>query len=497
MRKILLTFVSVLLFTICCPGHSAFAADMVRIEKTVINARSGPGETYSIVQKLKKDEIYEVEKEENGWFRIKITEQTSAWVAGWVVSGIKKSESNTKSEKATVAINGLNMRSGPGTSYSIEATLPKGTVVRITEEQGEWLKISHKDRTGWVHSDYLESGSPEKEEAKENKYPYVKITASDLTARSKASSDSKKVASLKKGETYEILKTEGYWYQLKISGKKKGWVPKWFTETNQGSEKTQSEEDKITILHDEVPLRKTASLQSSIVKFADAGDEYKVVSVQNGMYEVKLSWGRKAFVAGWLAEASNPENAILKDGSHYSFEDKIIVIDPGHGGNDSGTIGANGTFEKDLTSATASLLKKKLEASGATVFLTRSNDQYVSLSNRVKMASLYNADAFISLHYDSSEQEHIRGITTYYYHSFQNPLAEALDQSFKNEDHLEVRDARFGDYHVLRSNSHPAVLLELGYLSNPEEETAVTSISYQSDIVRAIYNGLGKYYNLE
>ena len=496
MRKILLAFVSLLLFSTCFPGLSASAADMVRIEKKVINARSGPGESYSIVQKLNKDEIYEVENEEDGWYEIKISEQSSAWVAGWVVSEVKESSSKAIMEEAYVTIDGLNMRSGPGTSYSIEATLSKEAAVQVTEEQGEWLKISHKDKTGWVHSDYLETGSPEPEESKEGKYPYARITASELTARSKASSDSKKVGTLKKDETYEILKTEDYWYQLKISDKKEGWVPKWFVETSQEGETTPAGEDTITILHDDVPLRKSASLQSDIVKFADEGDEYKVVSAQNGMYEVKLSWGRKAFVAGWLAEASNPKNAIHKDGSHYSFENRIIVIDPGHGGNDSGTIGTNGTFEKDLTSTTAALLKKKLEASGATVFLTRSSDQYVSLPNRVKMASLYNADAFISLHYDSAEQEHIQGITAYYYHSYQNPLAAALEWSFKNEEHLEVRDARFGDYHVLRSNSRPAVLLELGYLSNPEEEETVSSLSYQTDIVRAIYNGLGEYYGL-
>ena len=93
---------------------------------------------------------------------------------------------------------------------------------------------------------------------------------------------------------------------------------------------------------------------------------------------------------------------------------KIIVIDPGHGGIDPGAIGITGTLEKDITLSTAKILKKKYEESGRyKVILTRYDDSFIKLNNRVQIAEKAKADLFISLHADSIKDKRIRGGSVY------------------------------------------------------------------------------------
>lgn len=136
----------------------------------------------------------------------------------------------------------------------------------------------------------------------------------------------------------------------------------------------------------------------------------------------------------------------------------------------------------------------KLKAAGAKVFLTRTNDTYVSLSSRVSTAVYKHADAFVSLHYDSSLDRSTRGMTGYYYHADQKQLAESLYSGVIFDTKLENRGVRVGDYYVIRENSQPAVLIELGYLSNPEEEMILDSVGYQENAATGIYDGLAHYF---
>jgi len=93
---------------------------------------------------------------------------------------------------------------------------------------------------------------------------------------------------------------------------------------------------------------------------------------------------------------------------------KTIIIDAGHGGKDKGAIGTQGTYEKDLTLRTALILQNKLQKEGAHVILTRTHDEYLLLSQRTLQST--KADAFISIHYNSTNSSQLTGLMTYYYH---------------------------------------------------------------------------------
>lgn len=132
----------------------------------------------------------------------------------------------------------------------------------------------------------------------------------------------------------------------------------------------------------------------------------------------------------------------------------------------------------------------KLKAAGATVIFTRQQDTYVPLQSRVSMSHMNKADAFISIHYDSINDRSVRGMTTYYYHDYQQQFAADVHQGIMSKIDLNDRGYRHGDYYVIRENNSKAILLELGYLSNATEEIKVTSEQYQEAVSTGIFQGL-------
>lgn len=174
---------------------------------------------------------------------------------------------------------------------------------------------------------------------------------------------------------------------------------------------------------------------------------------------------------------------------------KVIVIDPGHGGRDVGAIGASDSYESNHTLRTAHILKAELEKFGAKVCLTRENDRYISLTTRSSYANLKNADAFLSLHYNSiPEHPQVNGIDTYYYSARDKGLAEHVHAAILEFTNMEDRGVKQEDLQVLRTNHRPALLLELGFISNKEEEERIQTKAFLEAISRGISKGLMHYF---
>ncbi|MES1053179.1 N-acetylmuramoyl-L-alanine amidase [Bacillus thuringiensis] len=174
---------------------------------------------------------------------------------------------------------------------------------------------------------------------------------------------------------------------------------------------------------------------------------------------------------------------------------KVIVIDPGHGGNDPGSIGPNGTREKDITLKTAKNIQKKLEEKGMTVILTREDDTFVPLKNRVAIAQNKSADLFLSIHYDGFTTNDVKGVTTYYYKGLKEQvLAKTIHEHLFKHIQAKNRGVKSGDYYVLRENQKPSILLELGYITNPEDEQRMHSQQFQADVASGVVNGVIEYF---
>lgn len=127
--------------------------------------------------------------------------------------------------------------------------------------------------------------------------------------------------------------------------------------------------------------------------------------------------------------------------------------------------------------------------------LTRSNDSFVDLEPRPALANKLKADAFISVHFDSSnEANEASGTTTYYYSSSKDmSLAKAINNQTKTLP-LNNRGIEYGNYQVLRDNQRPAVLLELGYINSDKDFSYISSANYQAKVADAVYTGLTDYF---
>ncbi len=224
----------------------------------------------------------------------------------------------------------------------------------------------------------------------------------------------------------------------------------------------------------------------------------------------------------------------------WSFDEspiKVIVIDPGHGGEDTGAIGPSGLEEKDLTLAIAKrlarILKDRLDCR---VLLTRSKDVYISLEERTAFANKNRADLFISIHANAARRKGARGVETYFLSfeasddearmvaAFENnmvgidgrvsdgkiddikailwdlvqteahhqsaSLAESIHTSILRVTGGENRGVKQAPFIVLAGATMPSVLVEVGFITNPIEEKRLSRRSFQKKIAEAISDGV-------
>lgn len=185
---------------------------------------------------------------------------------------------------------------------------------------------------------------------------------------------------------------------------------------------------------------------------------------------------------------------------------KKITLDAGHGGSDPGAIGANGTREKDVTLKITKKVEELLKKKGAKVSMTRTSDKDVygpnasdsqELQARVDVAEKNDADAFVSIHINSSTNKNVGGFSAYYYPKTSNDarLAQSVqDRLVKNFglDDLGIRQANF---YVNKRCSMPSTLLELAFISNPKEEKLMGSNWYINKLAKSIADGIEDYFD--
>jgi N-acetylmuramoyl-L-alanine amidase len=173
----------------------------------------------------------------------------------------------------------------------------------------------------------------------------------------------------------------------------------------------------------------------------------------------------------------------------------LIALDPGHGGQDPGAVTAAGLYEKDIALTVAQECARRLRERGFRVMLTRSDDRYLSLQQRVDLAVARQAGMFISIHANAAWNPDARGAEVFYYGGMFAPaesadLADACFQSLLPVTPWPDRAVKAADYHVLRENPLPAALVELGFMTNAEEVANLASPLYQADLASALADAI-------
>ena len=170
-----------------------------------------------------------------------------------------------------------------------------------------------------------------------------------------------------------------------------------------------------------------------------------------------------------------------------------VVVDAGHGGSDGGTVSGR-AVEKDINLSVALKLKAILENDNIEVILTRSSDENISLADRTSVANDSNADFFISLHCNYYEKDaRIAGLECYYNNSNaaeSKGYAESIINAVSLSEDIETRYAKTEGYYVLRNTQMPAVLVEMGFLSNYSESQKLLDDDYQESLAQRIAEGI-------
>jgi len=226
---------------------------------------------------------------------------------------------------------------------------------------------------------------------------------------------------------------------------------------------------------------------------------------------------------------------ILSPSSQW-YKIEKIVIDPGHGGRDPGAIGPSGLKEKDVTLSIARILRDKLRRAGYQVVMTRDSDKFISLWKRIYIANKENADLFISIHANSSRSRYAHGFEVYYLapasdeesralaaaENYPLGMAEKIPDntavqatiwdllySENRKDSVQLannivralskemgtrnRGVKSANFYVLRGAQMPAILIEVGFISNRYEESKLKTWSFKNKIADAIVEGIKNY----
>lgn len=185
------------------------------------------------------------------------------------------------------------------------------------------------------------------------------------------------------------------------------------------------------------------------------------------------------------------------------YRERLIVIDAGHGGKDPGATSSNlGMTEKEVVLEVALEAEKLLQEAGFRTYMTRRDDTFVTLQDRAAIANQMNADIFVSVHANAAPRSDLKGVETLYYPSENSPtdfrdnlrLAEIFQEEMvrtlnASSHRINARDRLY----VLRETKMPAIITEIGFLTNPEEERLLATSQYRKLAAEGIRNAVIRY----
>lgn len=240
----------------------------------------------------------------------------------------------------------------------------------------------------------------------------------------------------------------------------------------------------------------TFDIKSGGVKFAipvKNDDKCDIYLGANGKtLRIKLHTAEKYTPAN-DTQTTEPEIIVPAVIKKHAAGKKYVVIDAGHGGTDYGAI-RNGINEKDITLDISKRVQAGLEKKGYNVAMTRTDDTYVSLQDRVEFSEIFNPDIFVSIHVNSSNSESPYGIETHYYKDNSLTLAKYIHASMLNNINSKDRGLFKSKFYVINHTTAPAILVEIGFISNQNERAQLVTESRKNATAKAIIEGIDGYF---
>ena len=238
---------------------------------------------------------------------------------------------------------------------------------------------------------------------------------------------------------------------------------------------------------------KKDTVQGKIYLQQEVNNNYKIYSL-----------GKKGIAIDIFNSVVNAP--VASDVALSNVKNKIITIDPGHGGSDSGAVGPNGYTEKEGAFAISQKVASILNQSGAKVVMTRDSDVDVygpnasarnELQARVDVGNRVNSDIFVSIHCNAFVNPAANGTQTFYYgSSYQGQrLAQNIQEKMIEANGLRDRGISTCNFYVVKHSYMPAVLIETAFITNYDEEALLSDDEWQTIMAKAIAEGINEYFS--
>lgn len=432
--------------------------------------------------------------------------------------------SNTIIATGTVNVNSLNVRQTASTSGTRVGSLARGASVSIYERNvnGNWLKIKMNNQWAYVHGDFVtvtvSNNNQNNNNGNSNNNNSNTVVATGtvnvnlLNVRQTASTSGTRVGTLNRGATVSIYErnVNGNWLKIKMNNQ---WAyihgdhvtisSNNNNSNNNGSSNNNNSNTVVatgTVNVTTLNVRQTPSASGNRLGSLARGASVSIYERNvNGnwlkiMYNNQLAYVHGDFVTVTLN--NNNQNSSGQTPNRVpsnALAGKTIVIDPGHGGSDPGAVG-NGLREKDVTLRVSLELQKKLEAAGARVVMTRTTDTFVSVNRRFEIANASNGHSFVSIHTNSLSNSQAHGTETFWNRSHQHAQSQQLAQVAQKHliQQLNTRDrgVKEGNFGVVRYTRIPSILVELGFITNPNDANMMKQDKFYDDASEALLQAI-------
>ncbi len=481
-----------------------------KVTASALNVRSEPKQNSRRIGILSEGatvQIAEVDVNKN-WYKIRFNNQWGFVHKNYVMitENHRNKPSNSVVGKGEVTASTLNVRAEPNQNSRRVSVLHRGTMIDIYEVgiNRNWLKIKVNNEWAYVHGDFVTVTAQTPPPAPRPTNQVVgqgTVAVNALNVRAEANQSSRRLSVLSQGTKIDIYEkgVNKDWLKIKVNNEWAYVHGDFVTVTAKTNSATPTPTNQVvgqgTVAVNALNVRAEANQSSRRLSVLSQGTKIDIyeVGVNKDWLKIKVNndW---AYVHGDFVNISGS----LTNVDTKKLANKVIVVDPGHGGRDPGAV-AFGLKEKDIVLDVSLILQKKLEQAGAKVHMTRTKDVYVSLGNRVQTVKKENADIFLSLHVNSAAIASAHGTETFWNRNFQRFNSHLLANSVQDKlvDTLGTRDrgVKEAGFEIIKYTQVPSVLIELGFLTNRAEAEKLANRIYQEQAAEAIVAGLVDYYN--
>ncbi|MGE9212529.1 N-acetylmuramoyl-L-alanine amidase [Exiguobacterium aurantiacum] len=406
-------------------------------------------------------------------------------------TGFESSRVEAASTYTTTA--NLNLRLSAATWSPILLTIPSGASVKYVSTYGSWYKVSYGGKTGYVASQYVKVSSAST--ITPSSASYYKTTV-NLNMRLTAASWSTVLMTIPNGATVKYVSRYGSWYKVSYNGKTGYVASQYLSATGAPTTTTSTTSYQTTV---NLNMRLTAASWSKVLMTIPNGSTVKYVSKYGSWY--KVSYGGKT---GYVASQYLKPTTTTTTPTTSTGTGRTIVIDAGHGGNDPGAVYGS-SYEKVIAFDIAARLASTLSNTyGYNARMTRTNDVYLSLAQRVELTKSYKGSAFVSIHNNSSTNTSYHGhevlvptgesYTTNPYISASRSLGAAINRELGARiPTIRNRGVKYQNVYVVGKNSVPSTLVEYGFISNANDRSHLTSTTYRQRMADATASGIHQF----